>query len=125
MLEWCNDGLFAHPCPTWSRCRHSLEGEFFPFEKAVPVKSILMLERGAKREEIREVAGYLYWLVVSSASNIFVQLHSKYLNGRLQETVLANIRMNIQRICDHFPPLGLFATLDANLHDTLSDCKLL
>lgn len=113
--------MIAHPLPTWSRCRESLEGASYPFEPALPVAGVFALARGEEREELKEAASREFFMSIYSACCCFASPLVRLLPQEERERLLAAIRETADRLAEVSPPTALFAHLDGNLQKTLKD----
>ena len=121
LLECGGEEVIAHPLPTWSRCRESLEGASYPFEPALPVAGVFALARGEEREELKEAASREFFMSIYSACCCFASPLVRLLPQEERERLLAAIRETADRLAEVSPPTALFAHLDGNLQKTLKD----
>jgi len=71
LMEWDGDNLFAHPLPTWSRCLTSLDGEWYPFEEPLQIKTVLSLSRDELEEAVRPVEPFKYMSALYASCSLF------------------------------------------------------
>lgn len=121
LLECGGEEVIAHPLPTWSRCRESLEGASYPFEPALPVAGVFALARGEEREELKEAASREFFMSIYSACCCFASPLVRLLPQEERERLLTAIRETADRLAEVSPPTALFAHLDGNLQKTLKD----
>ena len=121
LLEFHNGEICAHPLPTWSRCRESLKGEYFPFSSTIPLRRVIALARGKEREELKSVSETEYFMSIYSASAFFYSTLVKVLTTEEQQFLLQQVRTKAAHLAQLTPPLALFAHLDADLKETLRD----
>ena len=119
LLDCRHDVLQAHPMPTWSRCLRSTDGEYFPITEAVPVRQLLALDRAADTECLKPVEDYRFFLAVYASCSCFVDQYGKWLPDAARRQLIARSQTVARMLCDRFPPVGLFAHLQGDLHRTL------
>ena len=121
LLEYGDHEIAAHPLPTWSRCRESIEGEYFPFSKRIVLNRIFAIGRDPVRENIRTIPEWQYFMNIFSACTLFTSYMTNLLPEPEQKRMLETVRSVASRLAGHFPPAGMFAHLDADLTQTLKD----
>ncbi len=121
LLDFSNDKIMAHPLPTWSRCREKLAGEFFPVETAIPLKSVLMLDRAEKVEEVLPVSPLQMMATIYFACTLFELEVLPKLPAAGQRTLADHAKHVAELLCDKFPSRALYAHLDGDLRQTLKD----
>lgn len=121
LLEYGDHEIAAHPLPTWSRCRESIEGEYFPFSKRIVLNRIFAIGRDPVKENIRTIPEWQYFMNIFSACTLFTSYMTNLLPEPEQKRMLEIVRSVATRLSGHFPPAGMFAHLDADLTQTLKD----
>ena len=121
LLEYSDHEIAAHPLPTWSRCRESIEGEYFPFSKRIVLNRIFAIGRDPVKENIRTIPEWQYFMNIFSACTLFTSYMTNLLPEPEQKRMLEIVRSVASRLSGHFPPAGMFAHLDADLTQTLKD----
>lgn len=121
LLEFSGNEVAAHALPTWSRCRESIEGEYFPFRKRIVLKQIFALGRDPEKENIRIIPEWQYFMCIFNACNLFNFYMTSLLPEPEQKRMLEIIRSVSTRLSANFPHTGMFANLNADITQTLKD----
>ena len=121
LLEFAENTITAHPMPTWSRCRISLDGEHFPFDRTIPLRRVIALARGTEREELKSVSETEYFMNIYSACIFFYSALLKPFAGEWQARLLQQVRSKADQLAKLTPPIAFFARLDGNIKETFRD----
>lgn len=122
LLEFADRTIITHPLPTWSRCLESLEGEFFPFSRAVPLTRVIALARGSE-EELKAVPRNEFLASLYNACIFFSAWIGKRMPDEARKTLVGAIQSRTLEMMQIFPPTGLFANLEAELGETLREFR--
>jgi hypothetical protein len=121
LLEFDNDGIYAHRLPTWSACRESgLAGKSYPFAPPLKLKQILALGRGDEEKIAPLPAEYFFAQIYHCAYFHYAPLFPA-LPGALRELAAGQLQKLAGYLREISPPRALFAALDGDLNRTLED----
>ena len=122
LLEIHNDSVWAHPLPTWSRCRvEGTEKLCYPFDPPLRVDNLLILGRDEEREQIKEVDEWVFFQSLYSAVLLFYTLILRNMPEGLRQKVLSILQARVEYLCGRYPHRTLLAHLSGDIRTTLKE----
>ena len=119
LIDYSGEEFFAHPLPTWSICKESLEGQFYPFNRKLPLKSVLGLSRGEVREYIAPISEDDFLAQLYRSAFFHILAIGGCLPEKEQKQLGNTVWSGVENLAAKFPPCGLFAHLKGDLKSTL------
>lgn len=125
LLEFCENAIFARPLPTWSQCRETVEGRYFPVSHRVRLAGALALshaddEHGCT-ERIEPLSKTLFTAQFYRSAMYFPLSVSKWIDDESQHAFSEHVFGLVDKLCSAFPPRVYFSRLDGDLRKVFSE----
>lgn len=122
LLEFREDGIWAHPLPTWSRCQmDGVQGLHYPFNPALHVDNLMILGRDPEKEQIKEVSSWEFYQSVYSAALLFYCIILKNMPEATCREIIGMLRKRVDELCGRYPHRALLAHLSGDIRETLKE----